>query len=331
MVHHYQRVKGVITSGSIFMANLILVVSSLVLLLDSNLYNGSMYSDFESNNVYRIFLCTASLFVLSCFADDAVDAGMRPAPKIEDDETLLNNADDSHSSNNSNSTESSKEETNVSPEVYSSFLSRITFFWFLEFIQTASRKKTIHFNDIWQLKDEMKMEYVSERVNREFVKEIAEVERRKRESSKSVKFNSWNTLKVACRAYGGEILLANFLKLINDFITFLSPVLLSFMIKFISDPNERKWHGILLIIGFVSTSLLNNLSLSFYTVRVFRTAINVKSAMMNLIYAKAMRLSNKAKNKMSSGQIVNLMSVDADHFSDFAPFFGKILFILHRR
>lgn len=308
------------------MANLILAVSSLVLLLDASLYNGSMYSDFEANNVYRIFLCSAGLLVLSCFADDAVDAGLRPAPKIEDDDTLLNNTDDSHSS------DSSKEEAaNVSPRVYSSFLSQITFYWFMEFFKTASKKKTIHFNDIWQLEDDMRMETVSERFNREFVKEMQNVDRRNRESSKTVKYSSWNSLKVAYRAYGSEILVANFLKLINDFVTFLSPVLLSFMIKFISDPNEKKWHGILLIIGFICTSLLNNITISFYSVKAFRIAVNLKSAMMNLIYVKAMRLSNKAKNKMSSGQIVNLMSVDADHFSDFAPFFGRtFLCISHR-
>ena len=322
VVHHFQRVNGVITSGLIFVANLIVSSTSLVLLLDALLYNGSMYSDFETNNVYRICLCSASLLVLSCFADDAFDAGLRPLPKIEDDDTLLNNTDDSTSSFSS----SDEEKANVSPRVYSSFLSQITFFWFMQFFKATSKKKSIHFSDIWDLEDDMKMENVSERFNKEFAKELEYIERQNQTSTKKVKYTSWNSMKVACRAYGREILIANFLKLINDFITFLGPVMLSFMIQFISNPEEKKWHGILLIVGFVSTSILSNISSSFYTVRVFRIAVNLKSAMMNLIYCKAMRISNKARNKMSSGQIVNLMSIDADKFSDFAPFFGKTHF-----
>lgn len=320
VVHHYQRVNGVITSGPIFVANLILSSSAMVLLLDALLYNGPMYTAFERDNVYRTFFCSASLFVLTCFADDAVDAGLRPPPQVEDDETLLNNTDESASSEE-------KKTANVAPRVYSSFLSRITFFWFMQFFRATSKKRSIHFSDIWDLEDDMKMETQSERYNREFTKEMQRIDRLNQTSTKKIKYTSWSTLKVAYRAYGNEILIANFLKLINDFITFLSPVLLSFMIKFISDPEEKKWHGILLVIAFVSTSVLNNISSSFYTVKVFRVAVNLKSAMMNLVYCKAMRISNKARNKMSSGQIINLMSVDADKFSDFAPFFGKTIFL----
>lgn len=96
------------------------------------------------------------------------------------------------------------------------------------------------------------------------------------------------------------------------------------MINFVSDPNEPKWHGILIVLGFIVTSFLDCCLSSFYNVQVFRTALNLRSSLVNLIYIKALKISPSAKKNRTQGELTNLISIDANKFSDFAPFFAYI-------
>lgn len=313
LVHHYQRAKGVITSGCMFMANFILFVCSMVILLDALLFNGPMYSDFQVYNAYLVACCSAGLLFLSCFADDAVDAGLRPAPKTEKDDTLLNNADES----------ASERVVNVSPRLYSSFLSRITYFWFGEFFEILSKKKTLDHSDLWELDEELKIENVSRRFNKQFDAEMQHVTQSNQKSINKIRYNSWNTIRVAWRFCGKAVLCSNLLKLVGDLITFLRPILLSFMIKFISNPEEKKWHGILLVVGFVSCSILERIFMSFFYELTSRIMDNMQAGMKNLLYSKATNMSNKARNKSTTGQIINLINDDVHTFSYLPNAFEK--------
>lgn len=91
-----------------------------ILLLDSLLYNETMYSDFEQDNFYRTFIAAIVLFAMSWWTDDAVEAGLKPS---YEEEALLNNIE---------SDENEYEDqvkAKVSPRVYSSFIKKITFWW----------------------------------------------------------------------------------------------------------------------------------------------------------------------------------------------------------
>ena len=115
VISHYQRVRGVITSGIVFVVNFLLTVSLTILLFDM-LTNTETYADFERQNIYRNSLCVYTLLLISCFADDAVNAGLRQASELSK-ETEPN-------------IETGQEEiVAISPREYSSFLSKITFFW----------------------------------------------------------------------------------------------------------------------------------------------------------------------------------------------------------
>lgn len=118
VLSHYQRVRGVITSGITFIVNLLLTISSTILLLDVLSYNSEMYADFERQNIYCNSLGVYALLLISCFADGAVEAGLRPANKHA-----------TKTSKKKNEKEELKDIDLTSPRKYSSFLSRITFFW----------------------------------------------------------------------------------------------------------------------------------------------------------------------------------------------------------
>jgi ABC-type multidrug transport system fused ATPase/permease subunit len=53
-----------------------------------------------------------------------------------------------------------------------------------------------------------------------------------------------------------------------------------------------------------------------YFHRCFRTGMRIRSAIISAVYKKALRLSSAARQKSTVGEIVNLMSVDAQRFQD---------------
>lgn len=134
---HFHRLNGVITSGIIFFSTFLLSACSSLVFLDSILFNQSMYSDFEASNCLRTFLCSLSLFLCSWFTDDPVDAGVKPS---ESDETLLKNIEEREG-------EETKVRSPVSPSHYSSFISKLTFTWFVDLVRKAS-KKELKFEEI---------------------------------------------------------------------------------------------------------------------------------------------------------------------------------------
>ena len=304
--------NGVITSGCMFLADLIVSVCSLVILLDALLYNGAMYSDFEVNNAYLIGFCSAILFILSCFADDAVDAGLKPPQTAKTDKNGQLNQPNGFIPSDS-------KPVNVSPRVYSSFLSQITFFWFIEFFKILEKKKTLEHSDLWELDESLKMENVARRFDRGFAEEMQCI-KLNQNSTKRRHFTVWNMIRLAWRFCGKEVLVNNLLLLVSKSLMFLRPIQMGFLIKFISDPDEKRWHGILLVGGFVGCSIFKNIFDSFYHELTNRINDNLEMGLKNLLYLKATSISNKARNKSTTGKIINLISSDAWHFSSLPDF-----------
>ena len=310
IIFHYHRVKGVITSGIIFTVLLLNTTCSLVLLLDILLYNSSMYSEPETNNIYRIFLCNFCLFVLSCFTDDSVEAGLKPN---EDDRNLLNKM--------KKDMPNAKNEADLSPRMFCSFVSKISFFWYTALVMKGY-KRELKINEIYELEESMQVDSVTKEFNEKFYKEMKNIETSNQNSGMNAKkFNSFNLLKVILGSCGSQLLLIIFTKTVADLFTFGTPLLMHIMMKFIGDPDEPKWHGVIIIIGFILTSSISNLFSIFNLMHSFKVAINLRTSLSNLVFCKALRLSSKAKRKRTSGEVINLFSIDSGRFANYAQVF----------
>lgn len=198
---------------------------------------------------------------------------------------------------------------------------------FSDFFAFSKRKKTIDFTDIWDLEDDMKIELVCKKFDKELDREMDYVRNRNENLDKKDKFNSWNTLKVFLRTCGVELFVASSLKLLADLIAMSNPLLIEMMINFISDKNEYKFHGIFIILGFFSAAILQNFFTVAYNVRSFRAALNLRSCLTRRVFSKALKLSSQAKKTRTTGEILNLASVDSSKFSDFAPFYGLFYYL----
>jgi ATP-binding cassette, subfamily C (CFTR/MRP), member 1 len=125
------------------------------------------------------------------------------------------------------------------------------------------------------------------------------------------------------KAFGGTFLFGSVLKLVNDLMTFVSPQILKLLINFVSE-DEPMWKGYLyagLLFGVASTQTL---FLAQYFHRMFLVGLRIRTALISAIFRKALVLSNAARKESTVGEIVNLMSVDAQRFMDLVTYLNML-------
>ncbi|KAJ3561287.1 hypothetical protein NP233_g10282 [Leucocoprinus birnbaumii] len=141
----------------------------------------------------------------------------------------------------------------------------------------------------------------------------------------------WKALFIS---YGGPYAVAAILKVAHDFLAFAQPQLLRILLAYISAyqdarfapdgerPSDVKGFAIAAVM-FVA-SLAQTVCLNQYFQRTFETGMRVRAGLVSVIYKKALVLSNDERGR-ASGDIVNLMSVDATRLQDFCTY-GLIAF-----
>ena len=269
-----------------------------------------MYSKIEIINIQCIFLCNLCLFIFACFVDDPIDAGLKPVDSSESkktDKTIL--------INNDNFIE--EKEPLISPKRYSSFISKLTFFWLYSFM-IKSCKKPLEFNDIYGLDEDIKINNYSTKFNDNFYKEIERIKKINQDSSKNAKLNSLSLIRIVCKTFGSQILWAQLIKFFADIFKNLSPLFLSLMIKSLTNIDSPKWNSGLIAIGLALTSLTSATIFNIFFLRIWKIGIGIKSSFINLIYKKALKMSPKTKRNHNTGEVVNLTVIDANNLCEFA-------------
>lgn len=286
-----------ITSGIVFTLTFLLTICTGILFLDTILYNESMYHDFERKSIFRNFLCSFGLFLLSCFADDAEDAGIKAK-----EENLTHG------------------QAPISPKEYSSFISKVTYFYFTNVIKSTCEKE-IKPENIFELPENIKVKNVTKNFTDIYYEEVERIKRRNRkEGDKQIKFNYISLLKVMWLASWHQILLFFFIDFVITLLIYPKPIILDWLITFISDPNEPIWHSIFIVIIFVTILFFKVIIANEYNQIATSLRFNLKTACSNLVFHKAIKLSPTARSKRSMGEIQNLFSTDSSKFSNFANY-----------
>ncbi|XP_076057951.1 multidrug resistance-associated protein 1-like [Oratosquilla oratoria] len=125
-----------------------------------------------------------------------------------------------------------------------------------------------------------------------------------------------NIIWVLWRMFYGQFLLSAFLFFVSKVFEFMTPMLLSAIISFISRPLEPMWHGVLYAAGLFAVTSVSTLCLN-HTFRHYLTiSLQIESSVVGAVFEKALRLSSSARRNFTVGEIVNLMAVDAARLSE---------------
>ncbi|KAF9313900.1 hypothetical protein BG003_004712 [Podila horticola] len=114
-------------------------------------------------------------------------------------------------------------------------------------------------------------------------------------------------------------------------LTYVSPQLLSQLLTFSATywtPNPSPVSlGIILAFGMFFASLANSFFMAQYFQTTMNIGIEVRTALIAMIYRKSLKLSSAAKQKSTAGEISNHMSVDAERWLDAMPFMPMFISI----
>uniref|UniRef100_A0A8C2UKK8 ATP binding cassette subfamily C member 3 n=1 Tax=Coturnix japonica TaxID=93934 RepID=A0A8C2UKK8_COTJA len=227
---------------------------------------------------------------------------------------------------------------NPSPELTSGFLSRLTFWWFTSFA-IRGYKKPLEDKDLWSLNEDDVSKNIVQKLKNKALKEDvtyrkksnhalnhvgdgpeeAEVLIRGKRHNRKPSF-----LKALLRTFGPYFLIGSFFKLIQDLLSFVNPQLLSVLISFIKNKDAPTWWGFLIAALMFTCTVLQTLIVHQHFQYCFVTGMRLRTGITGVIYRKSLVITNSAKRSSTVGEIVNLMSVDAQRFMDLVAFLNML-------
>ncbi|CCE62252.1 hypothetical protein TPHA_0C00960 [Tetrapisispora phaffii CBS 4417] len=189
--------------------------------------------------------------------------------------------------------------------------SRISFSWMTSLMKTGYEVYLTE-SDLYKLPSEFNSEVLSTRFNGAWQDEV------KHKAKPSI-------VGALAKTFGPKLLLAASLKFVHDILAFVQPQLLRILIQFVNaysdSENEGSYSlpiikGFMIAIAMFSVSLIQTSFLHQYFLNSFNSGMNIRSALTSVIYQKALLLSNEATEVSTTGDIVNLMSVDVQRLQD---------------
>ncbi|XP_044142673.1 multidrug resistance-associated protein 1-like [Bufo gargarizans] len=198
---------------------------------------------------------------------------------------------------------------NENPEYRESFFSRVTFSWYSSIIRLGYRKP-LEREDLIELNDDDSSYIVSpafeENWRREFFKQ----------SRKDSGFKKVSLLRALWNTFRYSLIQVALMKIVADVLAFTSPQILKKMIAFCEDRSEGDSTGYLLALALFVVTILQTLLLQFYQRFNMLTAVKMKTSINGIIYKKSLNLANSTRRKFTTGELVNLMSSDAQQLMD---------------
>uniref|UniRef100_A0A665WWK1 ATP-binding cassette, sub-family C (CFTR/MRP), member 3 n=1 Tax=Echeneis naucrates TaxID=173247 RepID=A0A665WWK1_ECHNA len=219
---------------------------------------------------------------------------------------------------------------NPCPETTAGFLSTITFWWFTS-MAIKGYKVSLEAKDLWSLNERDSSKVMVPNLLREWDKELAQAQSSPEEvevllSNQTAAPRKPSFLRALVKAFGPYFLIGSGFKLLQDIITFVNPQLLRYkkLTLHVNTKGVPDWWGYSLSFLMFFTAFLQTLILHRHFQYCFVTGMNVRTAIIGALYRKALVITNAAKRSSTVGEIVNLMSVDAQRFMDLTTFLNML-------
>ncbi|XP_009954805.1 PREDICTED: multidrug resistance-associated protein 1-like, partial [Leptosomus discolor] len=210
-----------------------------------------------------------------------------------------------------------------SPEENVFFFSKLTYSWFSRLI-SIGYKKPLERDDLFELNASDSPYSVCPNFEKQWRKEIQKSATGfmasciKRVLFKKTCFHKPSLVLPLWQTFKFLLIKVAFLKVAADILAFMSPQIMKAMIM-VSENHPRSYgsgcgYAVALFFVVLSQTLLHQL----YQRNNMLTAVKIKTAVVGLIYKKALTLANSSRRNYTTGEIVNLMSADAQQLMELA-------------
>ncbi|MQL96380.1 hypothetical protein Taro_029057 [Colocasia esculenta] len=100
--------------------------------------------------------------------------------------------------------------------------------------------------------------------------------------------------------------------LVYTLSSYVGPWLIDSFVQYLNGRQRVANEGYLLVTAFIVAKIFEGLSQRYWFFSLQRAGIRVRAALVAIIYQKGLALSSNSKQGRASGEVINLMSVDAD-------------------
>lgn len=190
-------------------------------------------------------------------------------------------------------------------------------------------EKPLEHDDLFQLDPYNRANCVKARFEQFWEREI-KVAKEKNLKSKKGKLYKPNLGWALGRAFGGPFLVAGLLKLLHDSLQFVSPLVINRIIAYLNVPSAPYSEGIMYAAIIFVCGVIQSFALRQYFFYCYECGMRLRSAIVCAVYSKSLRLSSAARQKRTSGEIINLMSVDAQRLQELTPFLHSVWYALYQ-
>ncbi|XP_069666131.1 ATP-binding cassette sub-family C member 6 isoform X3 [Haliaeetus albicilla] len=231
---------------------------------------------------------------------------------------------------------------NQCPEASTSFLSKITYWWFSGLVWKGCQR-SLKVDDLWPVRKEDSSEEIVSWAERVWKKchsrtqqKVGSATFKKGQKSEtgiaeaeetevllqSEHSQSRPLLKAFWSMFGTYFLLSTVCLVICDVFLFSIPKLLSLFLEFIEDQEAPSWHGYFYAFTMFLLACLQTLFEQRYMYMCLVLGLRLKTAVTGLVYRKILVMSSASRKAATVGEIVNLVSVDVQKLMDLIIYFN---------
>uniref|UniRef100_A0A0E0G4Z5 MRP-like ABC transporter n=1 Tax=Oryza nivara TaxID=4536 RepID=A0A0E0G4Z5_ORYNI len=99
--------------------------------------------------------------------------------------------------------------------------------------------------------------------------------------------------------------------LLRTVSSYVGPYLIEYFVDYLNRSPQSAKEGYILVLSFVVAQFIEGLSSRHLLFRSQQLGVRVRSTLVAIIYQKGLSLSNQSRESISSGEIINAVSVDA--------------------
>nr|CCA18266.1 MultidrugResistance like protein 1 putative [Albugo laibachii Nc14] len=215
------------------------------------------------------------------------------------------------------------------PSQHSNCLTSLFFLWLNPLMKLGSEKPLEH-DDLFQLDPYNRANCVKARFEQFWEQEIKLSKAKNMKCKNGKKAHNPNLGWALAHAFGGPFLVAGLLKLLHDTLQFVSPLVINRIIAYLNVPSAPLSEGIMYAAIIFVSGVVQSFALRQYFFYCYECGMRLRSAIVCAVYSKSLRLSSAARQKRTSGEIINLMSVDAQRLQELTPFLHSVWYALYQ-
>nr|QEY08336.1 ATP-binding cassette sub-family C member 3b [Crocus sativus] len=116
--------------------------------------------------------------------------------------------------------------------------------------------------------------------------------------------------------------------LVYTVATYVGPYLIDYFVQYLNGNEKFPNEGYVLVSSFIVAKFFECLAQRHWFFRVQQAGIRVRASLVAMIYQKGLTLSSHSRQGRTSGEIINLMSVDADRVGLFSWYMHDLWMVL---